>query len=141
MHTDLTRIRQCILNLLSNSSKFTLDGVITLKMDRISHLGSDWIKIDVSDTGIGMNEEQLSKLFQAFSQADRSTTRKFGGTGLGLYLTQRFCQMLGGTISVSSVPCQGTTFTMMIQLKRSLDDKENEKSSALQPPLKRMSQN
>lgn len=121
MHTDLTRIRQCLLNLLSNSGKFTTNGVITMKVNRIFQDGQDWIKIEVTDTGIGISEEQLSKMFQAFSQADKSTTRKFGGTGLGLYLTQNFCQMLGGTITVASKLGQGTTFSMMIPANFSLD--------------------
>lgn len=114
MHTDLTRMRQCLLNLLSNSGKFTFDGVITMNVERIVEDGQDWIQISVTDTGIGMTEEQLSKMFQAFGQADKSTTRKYGGTGLGLYLTQRFCQMLGGTIGVTSTLGKGSTFTLSI---------------------------
>lgn len=114
MYTDVSRIRACVLNLLSNAGKFTLDGLITLNVNRIIHDGQDWIKLDVTDTGIGMNEEQLGKLFQAFSQADVSTTRKFGGTGLGLYLTERFCKMLGGTITVTSTSGQGSTFSIAL---------------------------
>lgn len=123
MCTDVTRARQCILNLLSNSSKFTIDGDITLKVSRLSKHNQDWIKIEVSDTGIGMTEEQLKKMFQAFSQADVSTTRKFGGTGLGLYLTQRFCDMLGGSISVSSIFGEGTTFVITFPASSSANGK------------------
>ncbi len=136
MHTDITRMRQCVLNLLSNSSKFTLDGVITLKVERLSLGGKDWIKTDVTDTGIGMSQEQIAKLFQAFSQADRSTTRKFGGTGLGLYLTQRFCQMLGGNISVASKEGQGTTFTMTLPAICTMDGKTTSEPPDVPPTIK-----
>ncbi|MGA7932445.1 MAG: CHASE4 domain-containing protein, partial [Kovacikia sp.] len=128
MHADLVKLRQNLLNLLSNASKFTQQGSITLtiekddgsnlkdkKEDFPSRLDpSSLIHFTVSDTGIGITSEQVSTLFQAFTQADASTTRKYGGTGLGLAITQRFCQMMGGNISVESEPGQGATFKMVL---------------------------
>lgn len=114
MHADVTRVRQVLFNLLSNASKFTKDGKVSLAVDKSSENGSEWITFRVSDTGIGMSSEQLSRLFQAFSQADASTSRKYGGTGLGLVISLRFCQMMGGTITVESEPDAGTTFTVKI---------------------------
>jgi CheY-like chemotaxis protein len=113
MRADLTKVRQTLFNLLSNASKFTEKGVITLSANRIptEHNG-DRIRLSVSDTGIGMTEEQLGRLFQAFTQADASTTRKYGGTGLGLVISRKFCQMMGGDITVESRAGVGTTFTV-----------------------------
>ena len=76
--------------------------------------GSEWIVFRVTDTGIGLSPEQIVKLFQDFTQADASTTRKFGGTGLGLALTRRFCQMMGGDVTVHSVPGEGSVFTIKL---------------------------
>lgn len=112
MHADITKVRQNLLNLLSNASKFTENGVIHLSVYRHLDHGKDWIIFRVSDTGIGMSKEQTSKLFQAFTQADASTTRKYGGTGLGLVITKRFCKMMGGDISVESGLGKGSTFTI-----------------------------
>ncbi|MGB7440906.1 MAG: ATP-binding protein [Coleofasciculaceae cyanobacterium] len=112
MHADITKVRQNLLNLLSNASKFTENGVIHLSVHRHLDNGKDWIIFRVSDTGIGMSKEQTSKLFQAFTQADASTTRKYGGTGLGLVITKRFCKMMGGDISVESGLGKGSTFTI-----------------------------
>lgn len=114
MFADMTRLRQVLFNLLSNASKFTKDGTVTLTVDRMAINGHDWVEFRVSDTGIGMTQEQLGKLFQAFSQADPSIARKYGGTGLGLVISLRFCQMMGGTIDVESKPDHGTTFTVKI---------------------------
>ncbi|MEX2673312.1 MAG: response regulator [Phycisphaeraceae bacterium] len=114
MHADLTKVRQCLFNLLSNAAKFTREGNITLSVNRERMDDSDWIVFRVSDTGIGMNPEQVVKLFQAFTQADTSTTRKFGGTGLGLALTRRFCQMMGGDVTAHSVPGEGSIFTIKL---------------------------
>src|ERR1700730_7007514 len=102
LHADLTKVRQALFNLLSNACKFTSGGVITLAVSRDRMDGSDWLRFGVSDTGIGISPEQMKKLFQAFSQADASTSRKYGGTGLGLVLSRRFCQMMGGDITVES---------------------------------------
>jgi signal transduction histidine kinase/DNA-binding response OmpR family regulator len=112
MRADLTKVRQTLFNLLSNASKFTEKGVITLAADRVADAAGDRIRISVTDTGIGMTAEQLGRLFQAFSQADASTTRKYGGTGLGLVISRKFCQMMGGDITVESTPGVGTTFAI-----------------------------
>jgi signal transduction histidine kinase/CheY-like chemotaxis protein len=114
MHSDVTRLRQCLLNLLSNSSKFTDNGTVTLAVSRETVKDDDWILFRVSDTGIGMTAEQMRRLFQAFTQADLSTTRKYGGTGLGLAITRRLCQMMGGDITVDSVKDKGSTFTIRV---------------------------
>jgi signal transduction histidine kinase/DNA-binding response OmpR family regulator len=127
MYTDPTRVRQNLLNLLSNAAKFTQNGHIQLAVARepVAQLPeiaggfpastvAEWVVFRVSDTGIGMTGAQMAKLFQPFTQADPSTTRKYGGTGLGLTITRRFCQMMGGEISVVSQPDQGTTFTMRL---------------------------
>ena len=113
MRTDRTKLKQSLLNVLSNGSKFTENGRLTLVADRI---GTDkpMVRFAVSDTGIGMTEEQLGRLFQAFSQADASTTKKYGGTGLGLVITRSFCQLLGGDISVTSKAGEGSTFTITL---------------------------
>ncbi|MDP9097281.1 MAG: response regulator, partial [Pseudomonadota bacterium] len=110
MHSDVTRIRQMLLNLLSNAAKFTSNGQITLAVSREAEI----VRFAVTDTGLGMTEEQLAKLFQRFQQADASTTRKFGGTGLGLSLTRVFSQLLGGDVEVTSAPGQGSTFSIVL---------------------------
>jgi signal transduction histidine kinase len=96
MYADQIRLRQALLNLLSNANKFTDHGTITVDTRQKEEEGRDWVTISVADTGIGMTAEQVDKLFQAFSQADASTTRTYGGTGLGLAISKRFCQMMGG---------------------------------------------
>jgi signal transduction histidine kinase/CheY-like chemotaxis protein len=114
MRSDVTKLRQMLFNLLSNASKFTERGTITLRVDRESVNGSQWVNFSVSDTGIGMTPEQTSKLFQAFTQADTSTTRKYGGTGLGLAISQKFCHLMGGEITIESVVGQGSTFKVRV---------------------------
>jgi signal transduction histidine kinase/DNA-binding response OmpR family regulator len=114
MTADLTKVRQAVFNLLSNAAKFTSEGQITLDVTRSTQGGADWLTFAVSDTGIGMNEEQLGKLFHEFTQADASTTRNYGGTGLGLALSRRLCRMMGGDITVRSVPGEGSTFTVRL---------------------------
>jgi adenylate cyclase len=113
MRTDRTKVKQCLLNVLSNASKFTQSGKLTVEVERLE-ADRPMIQITISDTGIGMSEEQLGRLFQAFSQADASTTKKFGGTGLGLAITRHFCRLLGGDISVASRVGEGSTFTIVI---------------------------
>jgi signal transduction histidine kinase/CheY-like chemotaxis protein/HAMP domain-containing protein len=113
MRTDRTKVKQCLLNVLSNASKFTQGGKLTVEVER-PEVDPPMIQITISDTGIGMSEEQLGRLFQAFSQADASTTKKFGGTGLGLAITRHFCRLLGGDISVASRVGEGSTFTIVI---------------------------
>ena len=114
MKADLTKVRQSLFNLLSNAAKFTRNGRVRLEAKRERMNEVDWIVLRVSDTGIGMSSEQLIKLFRPFTQADSSTTRRFGGTGLGLALTRRFCQMMGGDVTVASTLDRGSTFTIKI---------------------------
>jgi signal transduction histidine kinase/DNA-binding response OmpR family regulator len=114
MRADLSKVRQGLFNLVSNAAKFTHDGKIKIEAERQVMDGSDWIVFRVSDTGIGLSSEQIVRLFQSFTQADASTTRKFGGTGLGLALTRRFCQMMSGDVTVHSVPGQGSVFTIKL---------------------------
>ncbi len=108
--TDATKLRQVLLNLLSNAAKFTHHGTITLTLIR----DPQWVALAVTDSGIGMNAEQIGRLFQPFTQADASTTRKFGGTGLGLALSRSFCRMMGGELEVQSLPGSGSTFTVRL---------------------------
>ena len=122
MHTDQVKVRQCLLNLIGNASKFTEKGMVTLAVRRESEGGRDWVNFAVKDTGIGMTEEQLSRLFQRFSQADESTTREYGGTGLGLAITRAFCGMMGGEVSVASTPGEGSTFTLRLPAELPADD-------------------
>ena len=107
MRADLTKLRQVLFNLLSNANKFTSQGTMTLGANRERVDGADWMRFLVTDTGIGMTPEQMGKLFQAFSQADASTSQKYGGTGLGLLISRRFCQMMEGDITVESTPGRG----------------------------------
>jgi signal transduction histidine kinase len=113
---DKTKLKQCLLNLLGNASKFTLKGRISLHVSQDSYGGGLWAIFEITDTGIGMTDLQMQKLFQPFYQADSSISRRFGGTGLGLSLTKRYCEMMGGTLSVRSVPEQGSTFTMQLPM-------------------------
>lgn len=114
MYADLTRVRQSLLNLLSNAAKFTHHGQVTLEVTRERRSESEWVIFSVTDTGIGITNEQIGKLFQEFSQAEDSTAVQYGGTGLGLAITLRFCQMMGGTVTVQSEPGQGSTFTIAL---------------------------
>ena len=140
MYADLTRVRQVLFNLLSNAAKFTKEGLITLRVSSEVHVlsaevpgssaiaqndalersqGSElrtqnWIIFEIADSGIGLTPEQIQGLFKEFMQADPSTTRKYGGTGLGLALSRRFCQMMGGDIAVTSQLGHGATFTVRL---------------------------
>ncbi len=130
MHADLMKVQQVLLNLLSNAAKFSTAGRIELEVARITSealknkyqptvtqiliLDSDFLMFTVKDTGIGMTKEQQERLFQPFTQADNSTTRKYGGTGLGLTISQRFCQMMGGDIEIESEIGSGSTFTVFM---------------------------
>jgi signal transduction histidine kinase/DNA-binding response OmpR family regulator len=113
MRTDRTKLKQSLLNILSNASKFTENGRLTVVADRLES-DRPVVRFAISDTGIGMTEEQLGRLFEAFSQADASTNKKYGGTGLGLAITRNFCELLGGEITVSSRPGEGSTFTIIL---------------------------
>ncbi len=115
MHVDLVKLKQSLINILSNAAKFTKDGVVKLTLSKdVSEPRKPMFRFAVKDSGIGMNEEQVGRLFQAFTQADASTTRNYGGTGLGLTITKHFCTMLGGDIVVTSAPGHGSTFTIIL---------------------------
>jgi signal transduction histidine kinase/CheY-like chemotaxis protein len=114
MEADAMRVRQILLNLLSNACKFTKDGSIILRAVRVVHQGQDCIAFAVTDSGIGMTPEQLGRLFEEFSQGDATTARQYGGTGLGLAITRRLCQMMGGDVSVTSEVGKGSTFMVRL---------------------------
>ncbi len=115
IRADPTRLRQSLLNLASNASKFTERGIVRVEAKRTPDEGGrEWVTMAVSDTGIGMTAEQMGRLFEDFTQADASTTRKYGGTGLGLAISRRLCRMMGGDITVASTPGQGSTFTIRL---------------------------
>jgi signal transduction histidine kinase len=99
---------------MSNANKFTDKGTVTIAAHQGQENGRDWITLSVSDTGIGMTPEQMGKLFQEFSQVSSTTASKYGGTGLGLVISRRFCQMMGGDITVESEPGHGSTFTIRL---------------------------
>ncbi len=114
MYADVTKIRQVLYNLLSNAIKFTQHGTITMSGARELIAEAEWICFRITDTGIGMTAVQLQQLFQEFSQADATIARNYGGTGLGLALSRRFCQLMGGDITVTSQEGSGSTFTVRL---------------------------
>jgi len=114
LYADMMKTRQVLLNLISNACKFTQNGTVTVNIAPIQIENAEWIEFSVNDTGIGMSESQVNKLFQAFTQADASTTRKYGGTGLGLAISKYFVEMMGGTIHVQSQLDVGTTFAFCL---------------------------
>jgi signal transduction histidine kinase/DNA-binding response OmpR family regulator len=117
MHADLTKVRQALFNLLSNACKFTERGIVSLTVRREPSDDRDVFFFDVSDTGIGLTSEQIGRLFQEFSQADVSTSRRFGGTGLGLALSRRLCRLMGGDVTVASELGRGSTFTIRLPVE------------------------
>jgi GAF domain-containing protein/anti-sigma regulatory factor (Ser/Thr protein kinase) len=117
MRADLTKVRQALFNLLSNACKFTKQGTVTLAVTRQVEAGGEWLTFRVSDTGIGMTPAHMTRLFQAFSQAEASTARQFGGTGLGLAITRQFCQLMGGDVAVESESGKGSTFTIRLPVE------------------------
>ena len=128
LRSDGLKIKQCLLNLLGNAAKFTEAGSITLAVER---QGAEML-FRVTDTGIGMSEEQLGRLFQRFSQADETTTRRFGGTGLGLALTHALADLLGGSVAVQSRLGEGTTFTLTVPVTPRQDDSEGHLRSGME---------
>jgi signal transduction histidine kinase len=114
MYADQTRVRQALLNLVSNANKFTERGKVTISAQRTVEDGGAWITLAVTDTGIGVTPELMGRLFQEFVQAETTTTRRYGGTGLGLVISRRFCQMMGGDITVESEIGRGSTFTIRL---------------------------
>ncbi len=114
INADSTKVRQVLFNLLSNACKFTESGTVSLSARREESANGNWMQFNVRDTGIGLTPEQSRRLFEEFSQADASTSRKYGGTGLGLALSRRLCRLMGGDISVSSEPGEGSTFSVRL---------------------------
>jgi signal transduction histidine kinase len=112
--TDQTKLRQAALNLVSNAAKFTQDGTITLSVERRKSPAGDWIEIQVRDSGIGIAQSDIGRLFQNFGQANRATANKYGGTGLGLALSQKLCALMGGGISATSELGHGSCFTIRV---------------------------
>jgi signal transduction histidine kinase len=117
MRADITKVRQALFNLLSNAAKFTHEGVIGLVVQGEQEDDVDWIRMSVSDSGIGIPPEKIDHVFDEFSQADETTTRDYGGTGLGLPISRRFCQMMGGDITVESAMGEGSTFMIRLPLE------------------------
>jgi adenylate cyclase len=107
------RLRQILLNLLSNACKFAKQGEVALRARKVAN-GRDWIELSLSDTGIGMTPEQLSRLFEEFSQAEATTAQRFGGTGLGLAITRKLARMMGGDVTVASELGKGSVFTVRL---------------------------
>jgi hypothetical protein len=117
MRADLTKVRQMLLNLLSNACKFTQQGTIGLEVRRLAAPSGEELQFLVSDSGIGMTPVQMGRLFEAFAQAEASTSKKYGGTGLGLAITRRFAQMMGGDVTVASDPGHGSVFTVHLPVE------------------------
>jgi len=117
MHTDVTKLRQILLNLLSNAAKFTEQGIILLEVKHHTQNKEEWVKLCLTDDGIGITAKQQEKLFQPFTQADSSSTRRYGGTGLGLTITKEFVEMMGGTLTVKSEFGLGSQFTISLPAK------------------------
>jgi signal transduction histidine kinase len=111
---DGMRLKQCLLNLATNAVKFTRDGKITISARPLEHEGVAFLRFSIKDSGIGMSSETINKLFVPFVQADEATSQKFGGTGLGLVITRRLAEAMGGSVSVESVEGQGSTFTLLM---------------------------
>jgi signal transduction histidine kinase len=122
IHTDATKFRQIVTNLLSNANKFTEAGSITIRAGIPDSKEQIWI--EVQDTGIGMTDKQLGRIFEAFEQAERSTSSRYGGTGLGLSLCQEFAHMLGGDITASSTPNVGSSFIVTLPVNLELDPED-----------------
>ena len=113
LNADSMRLKQILLNLLSNACKFTRDGEVALRVRKVAD-GRDWVELAVADTGIGMTAEQQAKLFQDFTQADSLTARRYGGTGLGLAISRKLARMMGGDVTVTSEPGKGSVFTVRL---------------------------
>ena len=114
LYTDEERLKQCILNLINNAIKFTEKGIISFKIEQQQCADLDFFLFKIKDTGIGMTSAQIPRIFDAFSQIDNSTTRKYDGSGLGLAISRRYCQMMGGDITVTSQLDQGSEFVIRI---------------------------
>ena len=138
MYADVTKVRQILFNLLSNACKFTENGTVTLHVARVKSGqdgSTDMVTFEVKDSGIGMTPAQIDKLFQPFTQADASTTRKYGGTGLGLAISKRFCEMMGGSLTVSSEEHMGSTFTLTLPARVAKPKIEESKTTTSDPTV------
>jgi adenylate cyclase len=113
LNADSMRLKQILLNLLSNACKFTKEGEVALRVRKVVD-GREWGELAVADTGIGMTAEQQAKLFQDFTQADSLTARRYGGTGLGLAISRKLARMMGGDVTVASEPGKGSVFTLRL---------------------------
>jgi signal transduction histidine kinase/CheY-like chemotaxis protein len=136
MRADVTKVRQALFNLLSNAAKFTREGEIGLVVKGEREQGVDWVSMAVTDSGIGIPAEKIDHVFDEFSQADQTTTRDYGGTGLGLPISRRFCQMMGGDITVESTVGEGSRFTIRlpIQVQGGEATKPSESAAAQEEP-------
>jgi CheY-like chemotaxis protein len=140
MYSDKLKLRQILFNILSNAAKFTQGGQIDFSVRPVAGEDGPWVDFEVRDTGIGMTREQLGKVFGEFLQADSSTTREYGGTGLGLTISRRMARMLGGDITAASLPGEGSTFTVRLPTRLAMDRDPGETDAAIQPvkALRRM---
>jgi signal transduction histidine kinase len=125
MISDATKLRQSVLNLLSNAGKFTKDGRVTLNVSRERGATGDWLRVCIEDNGIGITADNVQKLFKDFNQAEASTAARYGGTGLGLALSQNLCRMMGGAITVESTYGRGSRFA--IRVPAYIEDEEGSK--------------
>jgi signal transduction histidine kinase len=132
---DAFKLQQCLLNLLSNAAKFTQNGNVRLcvRRDRTEH--GDWLVFEVADTGIGIAPDQMGRLFQPFVQAEASTTRRYGGTGLGLVITRRLAQLLGGDVTAVSAPDEGSTFTLRVPARWAGDAASAQQEGEARPAI------
>ena len=137
MHSDPIKVRQCVTHLLNNANKFTERGQIRFTVTRKSGNGGDRIVFRVDDTGIGMTQEQIKKLYQPFSQAENSASRRYGGSGLGLAITKTFSEMMGGSITVDSVLGEGSTFVLDLPAQSSPTGPSRHEGAFAQPAQER----
>jgi signal transduction histidine kinase/CheY-like chemotaxis protein len=133
MRADLTKVRQSLFNLLSNACKFTEAGDVSLTVERYKRDGADWLQFQVTDTGIGIAPEKMARLFEPFSQADASTSRRYGGTGRGLALTRRLCRLMGGDITARSEPGTGSAFTIELPARVGVEQSPAQGSEHVRP--------
>jgi signal transduction histidine kinase len=133
--TDQTKLRQAALNLMSNAAKFTENGTIVLSVQRRKSHAGDWIEVQVQDSGIGIAQSDIGRLFQNFGQANSATSSKYGGTGLGLALSQKFCALMGGGISATSEPGRGSCFTIRVPAWISQQQDADEYCSEMIPQI------
>jgi signal transduction histidine kinase/DNA-binding response OmpR family regulator len=133
MRADVTKVRQALFNLLSNAAKFTQKGEVGLVVRGEREHGVEWVRMSVSDSGIGIPPEKIERVFEEFSQADQTTTRNYGGTGLGLPISRRFCQLMGGDITVESTVGEGSTFTIRLPAEVKLAPEESESEAEETP--------